>query len=157
MRSLPSNLKLKQEKTRKETLSKIQKTINELNAEGYLISIKDLIERTGYSRSLFSKPHVQELLKINEIGKYKKTKTIIEKVDESIKDKVFRLEDELLKKDSMINKLKMDNKEKVNLINELRIKLQEKIEECDILRGELHILMQKSKILGIDFKSKDNR
>ena len=154
MRELPYKLKQKQQKTKEETLFKIQKSINELNAEGYLITIKVLIDRTGYSRSLFSKLHVQELLKKNNIGKYKNTKTIIEKVDESIREKVFRLEKELIKANSKNDKLQNDNNEKIASINALKVKSQSKIEECEILRGQLHILMQKAKIFGLDMKIK---
>jgi hypothetical protein len=157
LRNLPNSLKLRQEKIREETLSKIQYFIDELNAEGYIITIKDLIDRTGYSRSLFQKPHVQELLKKNEIGKYRNTKIITEKVDESIREKAFRLEDELLKMNNKIEKLQQDKKENNGLINELKVKLHEKSEECEILRGELHILMQKAKILGFDLKLKENK
>ena len=152
MRKLPYNLIQKQQEIRGETLLIIQKSIDELSAEGYLIAIKDLIDRTGFSRSLFSKTHVQELLMKNKIGKYKNTKTIIEKVDEDIREKFFRLEKELINTKVKVENVKNDNEAKIAFINDLKVKMQEKIEECEILRGELHILMQKAKILGFDLK-----
>ncbi|MBU3154473.1 DUF6262 family protein [Clostridium estertheticum] len=157
MRKLPQNLIEKQEKIRTETLLIIQGSIDELNAEGYLITIKDLIERTKFSRSLFSKPHVQEILKKNKIGKYKNTKTINEKVDEDIREKSFRLEKELINAKVKIEKMKNDNEVKIASISNLKVKFHDKTEECEILRGELHILMQKAKILGFDLKLADSK
>lgn len=154
MRKLPLKLEEKQQKIKGETLLKIQKAIDELSAEGYLITIKDLIDTTGFSRSLFSKIHVKELLMENKIGKYKNTKTINQKVDEDIREKLFRLDKELINANRKIEKLKTDNEDKIVCINDLKVKMHDKTEECEILRGELHILMQKARILGFDLKLK---
>lgn len=53
-----------------------------------------------------------------------------------------------------IENLNNENKDKIALINELKLNLKSKTDECEILRGELHILMLKAKGLGIDFKVK---
>ena len=64
----PEQLAKYQDIRRKTTLVKIQAAIDELNAEGFIVNKKMLIERTGFSAALFSKRHVKELLKINKVG-----------------------------------------------------------------------------------------
>lgn len=59
---VPQALKDMQEMTRQNTINTVLKTIHELQAQGYAVKIKDLIEYTGFSRFPFGKPHVRELL-----------------------------------------------------------------------------------------------
>ncbi len=76
MKDISAALKEKQEQTRQGTIEKIQRAIIDLQAEGYLIGIKHLVERTGLSRSVFRKPHVQSILKENKIGIYRESKSV---------------------------------------------------------------------------------
>lgn len=77
MKDISNALREKQELTRQGTIEKIQNAINDLKAEGHLIGIKHLVDRTGLSRSVFRKPHVQRILKANKIGIYKESKTVV--------------------------------------------------------------------------------
>ena len=48
MRDISNALREKQELTRQGTIEKIQNAINDLKAEGHLIGIKHLVDRTVY-------------------------------------------------------------------------------------------------------------
>ncbi len=61
-RKLPKSLIEKQERTRNNTIEMITNAIIELEAQGYSIKIRDLIEVTGLSRSVFAKPHIRKVL-----------------------------------------------------------------------------------------------
>ena len=63
-RSVPNKLKEKQDKQRKDTIKKIEEAIEMLKDLGYhSITVSNLVTETGYARSTFSKPHVEEVLK----------------------------------------------------------------------------------------------
>jgi histidyl-tRNA synthetase len=72
MSKQPKQLLQKQEMQRQKTVNLIIRAISELKVEGYSIKINHLMEMTGLSRSVFSKPHVREILQNNGIG-YAKT------------------------------------------------------------------------------------
>lgn len=72
MKILPEGLKQKQENQKQKTSKLVQKAIDDLKAEGFMISIKSIVERTGLSRSVFNKPHIMETLKNNGIGVFSK-------------------------------------------------------------------------------------
>ena len=111
-RKLPDGLKKQQEERMKETLDKVQKAIDELTSEGYLISTKILIERTGLSRSTFSKEHVKNLLKANKIGKFKEVKVVTEDKEENYKNIASKYQTELLKSNKKVEKLEEELKKK---------------------------------------------
>ncbi len=154
MRDIPEELRKKQDAARQSTLDRIQSAINELNDEGYLITTKLLIERTGLARSTFSKPHVQELLKFSKIGKYKDTKTI-EKSNDNPQNTILRLENDLIKSKKTTEKLQQELSRKNNRISRLEEKLNDTTEECQLLRGQFHLLMQKAKLLGFELRLKE--
>lgn len=148
MRKLPENLINKQNQTKKNTLDKIQNAIDEIKAEGALVSTKKLIERTGLARSTFSKIHVKELLKENRVCQFKDRQVIAEEkygakaietlqseLDKAYK-KINKLTQELEKEKSKVTKLKFDN----NQLNE----------NYQLLLGKWHVLLKKAKIKGID-------
>jgi hypothetical protein len=60
----------------------VSKAINELRDEGYLVSIKLLVERTGLSRSVFRKEHIRQVLKECKIGIYAQRKTLFHNTDQ---------------------------------------------------------------------------
>jgi hypothetical protein len=68
MSKLPKGLTEKQEKERQKTINLVLRAIAGLKAEGYSVKIKDLIEATGLSRSVFAKPHIRKILVDNAIG-----------------------------------------------------------------------------------------
>jgi len=126
---VPQSLKDKQELTRQQTINAVIKAIHELNEQGYKIKIKDLMEYTGLSRSTFGKNHVREVLERYDIVEKKKIKEERVNSKESLSAEK-RLRKELKRKNERISKL-----------------LEEKTElkqECELLRGRLFLLMQKS-------------
>lgn len=58
MRKVPEQLAAKQETQRQKTINLVLRAIHDLNNEGYSIRIKDLMEITGLSRSVFAKLHI---------------------------------------------------------------------------------------------------
>lgn len=64
---LPKALEQKQELKRQETINRVLRAINEIKTQGGKITIKNLMEITGLSRSVFSKPHIRELLEKGNI------------------------------------------------------------------------------------------
>lgn len=59
---LPKTLFEKQELERQQTIDKIRRAIEDLEAEGCRINIKNLMAYSGLSRSVFAKPHVRTVL-----------------------------------------------------------------------------------------------
>jgi len=149
MKDIPDALKKKQSETRKKTMAKVNKAINELRKEGYLISIKLLVERTGLSRSVFRKEHIRRILKENKIGMYAERKTISNTANQSpvqFKNILKQLE----KANKKIDKLQMELSNKELQISKLNKSLSEKIDECELLRGEIFMMHKKALVKGID-------
>ena len=147
MKDISDALKEKQELARQGTIEKIQRAINDLQSEGYLIGTKHLVERTGLSRSVFRKPHVQNILKENKIGIYRESKTV-PKSDEDYRTLALAMEKELLRANNRIQKLEDDLKDRDRRIIRLTTNLEEKTDECEVLRGEIFIISKKVKIMG---------
>ncbi len=149
MKDISSELKEKQEQTRQGTIKKIQHAINDLQAKGYLIGIKHLVERTGLYRSVFRKPHVQKILKENKIEIYRESKTVPNS-DEDYRTLALTMEEELLRANHKIQKLEEELKDRDRRIARLTTSLEEKTNECKVLRGEIFSLSKKAKIIGAD-------
>lgn len=119
MKEIPIKLLEYQNQVRMETEQKVRCAIEELKAEGYTVRIKDLVEYTGLSRSVFAKPHIRKLLENYEIGNplritnKKEGSTRMEKMEERIK--------RLVEENTELKK------------------------ECELLRGRIFLLMQKEK------------
>jgi|GEM_PF-380299 len=148
MKDISDALKEKQEMARQRTIEKVQCAIKELQDEGYLIGIKHLVERTGLSRSVFRKPHVQKVLKENKIGIYRESKTV-PKSDEDYRTFALKMEKDLLRANNKIQRLEDDLKDRDRRIAKLTTNLAEKTNECALLRGEIFILSKKAKIMGL--------
>lgn len=128
MRKVPEQLASKQETQRQKTINLVLRAIHDLKNEGYSIKIKDLIEATGLSRSVFAKPHIRKLLTDNGIG-YTKTESSVPVLPTSRKQsQIANLKEKLAKKDEYIKKLVQENSA-----------LEQ---ECELLRGRLFLLMQ---------------
>jgi hypothetical protein len=126
---VPQSLIDKQELTRQQTIYAVIKAIHELQKQGYVIKIKDLMAYTGLSRSTFGKKHVREVLEGYDVVEKKKIKEEIVDSKESFSVEK-RLRKELKRKNERISKLIEENAE---------LK-----QECELLRGRLFLLMQKS-------------
>jgi hypothetical protein len=126
---VPQSLKEKQELMRQQTINAVIKAIHELQEQGYVIRIKDLMAYTGLSRSTFGKVHVREVLERYDVVEKKNIKE--ERVDS--KDSLSiekRLRKELKRKNERIGKLIEEN-------TELK-------QECELLRGRLFLMMQRN-------------
>lgn len=124
MSKLPEKLCEKQALQRQSTVNLVLRSIAELESEGYSIKIKDIIERTGLSRSVFAKAHVREILVSNGIVKGEQPAN-----NKSSLSRNTAHRDKLRKKDARIATLTSENEA-----------LQE---ECALLRGRLFLLMQR--------------
>lgn len=128
MGELPKALAQRQERQRQQSVNLVLRAITELSAEGHKIRIKDIIEYTGLSRSIFCKPHIRQILIDKGICKAKteapQPRTSVRKTQH-----LSKLEEKLRQKDDYIHKLRIEN--------------QELEEECALLRGKLFLLMQK--------------
>lgn len=126
---VPQSLKDKQELTRQQTINAVIKAIHELQEQGYVVKIKDLMEYTGLSRSTFGKVHVREVLERYDVVEKKEIKE--ERVDSKETLSVEkRLRKELKRKNERISKLMEEN---------TGLK-----QECELLRGRLFLLMQRN-------------
>ena len=118
---ISDGLKNSQELTRQHTINKVLRAISDLKAENKQITITNLIDYTELSLSVFSKPHIREILveygyentcSVNKTGGKKKSKNSV-----------------IEAKDMQIAKLKAQNAELER--------------ECELLRGRLFLVMQK--------------
>ena len=129
MRKVPEQLVAKQETQRQKTTNLVLRAIHDLKNEGYSIKIKDLMEATGLSRSVFAKPHIRKFLADNGIG-YTKAKPPVPIPPVSRKQsQITNLKEKLAQKDEYIKKLVEEN-------SDLK-------QECELLRGRLFLLMQR--------------
>ena len=138
MSKQPKQLLERQKMQRQKTINLVIRAISELKAEGYNIKIKDLMESTGLSRSVFSKPHVREILQSNGIGyaqaDFKMPSSSIPQPRKQ--SQITNLKSKLVKKDEYIANLTKENAALKS--------------ECELLRGRLFLLMQR---LQMDPKS----
>ena len=149
MKDIPDALKERQSKTRQKTVTEVNKAINELRNEGYLISLKLLVERTCLSRSVFRKEHIRQILKENKVGMYAERKTVSNNTDQSTVQ--FKsIQKQLEKNNNKIEKLLTELSSKQLQINNFQKSLSEKNDECELLRGEIFMLYKKALVKGID-------
>lgn len=148
MRVLPQKLKEKQKEAKEKTIRLVQETIDDLQAEGVIVTRKLLIERTGLSNSVFSKGHVKQVLEKNRVCQFAIKRKLTKSCLNSTKD----LELELAKAYKKIEKLEMILTDKSNVINKWKAAYYEMKEKNEILRGQLHILVQKAKMRGLDIE-----
>ena len=129
---LPKALSEKQEQTRQKTINKVLHALSELQAQGCRLSIKNLMEYTELSRSVFAKPHVRALLV--EYGHAFSHPDDPEATDEAPvpQTKEQKLRAEIRKKEKQLKRMRDEN-----------IALKG---ECELLRGRLFLLMQKQNL-----------
>lgn len=104
------------------------RAIHDLKAEGYEIKIKNLIEYTNLSRSVFSKPHVRKVLEEAGIIKDAEADETQKKATKKV-TQISNLKEKLLQKEEYIQRLISDN--------------EELAEANALLRGRLYLLMQR--------------
>ena len=146
-KKLNEKLKERHEELRKDTIEKISNAISDLDDEGYEITTKLLMERTGLSRSVFSKSHVVELLKEKQVGRFKNTKKL---QGEDLLQVNLGLQKDIKKYEIEILKLKNDLDKEIQKNMKLELKLGEQEEEILTLRGQLMNIYRKASIKGVD-------
>lgn len=129
---LPEKLSAKQEQTRQETINKVLHALSELQAQGCRLSIKNLMEYTGLSRSVFAKSHVRAVLSeyVAAFTRPEASATNEEPPANQMNEQ--KLRSEIRKKDTQIKRLREEN---------AALK-----EECELLRGRLFLLMQRQNL-----------
>ncbi|MEW9938132.1 DUF6262 family protein [Clostridium butyricum] len=142
MRELPNEIRDFQEKSKTTTIDKVQTAINDLQAEGFIVTRKLLLERTGLSNSVLSKPHIKDVLKENRVCQYAVKRKI---KAEGNADILL----ELNKSNKKIESLEEKVKDLENKLNKEKVAYYEMKEDNEILRGKLHLLKQKAKLKGI--------
>lgn len=130
-KKLPQPLVEKQERTRNNTIEIVTNAIIELEAQGYRIKIRDLMEATGLSRSVFAKPHIRKVLVEYGISKPDWIET-----PPTSKRKSRDTATLLAEKDGYIQRLLAENEQMKY--------------EIELLRGEIHLLMHKVAAAGGD-------
>lgn len=151
-RELSEGLKKKQEMQKQKTLDELKNAIDTLRQIGYEnISISNLVAETNLARSTLSKPHVQELLKREKIGKYRDVKTIItdnqSKNDKQSRDELEkRLNNALIK----IQKLELELASTNGKLKEEKlISLQKNLDNKD-LASKFQAMYEKVIAMGIE-------
>jgi len=129
MNKLPEGLSAQQQKKRDDTALVIRKAMDDITAEGAMLSIKRISEYSGLSRSVFSKPHVKAVLTEYGVGENKPAND----------KKIASGEEDSAKQDGGNN-----------VIKRLRGELERKTLECELLRGKLHTLAQRCRIKGVE-------
>ena len=130
-RKLPKSLIEKQARTRNNTIEMVTSAIIELEAQGYRIKIRDLIEATGLSRSVFAKPHIRKVLVEYGISKPDWIESSPARKKESRDIATL-----LAEKDGYIQRLLTENEQMKY--------------EIELLRGKIHLLMHKVAAAGGD-------
>lgn len=126
---IPVELLQKQEQQRQTTVNIVLHAISELKEEGHKIRIKDLIDYTNLSRSVFSKKHIRAVLIRQGIVTEKDRESTQIGSNQSSKE---RLKQKLTEKDLRIHQLTAENASLKN--------------ECEVLRGKLFLLMQRQSL-----------
>ena len=129
MSKLSKNLLDRQEMQRQKTINIVLRAIAELKAEHYSIKIKDLLDYTGLSRSVFSKPHIRSILAVSGITKGKDYTHSKMKKPTNRSTQICNLKKKILQKEEYILKLTSENEVLKS--------------ECTLLRGRLYLLIQR--------------
>jgi len=126
---VPKELIARQEHQRQTTVNIVLRAISELRAEGHRLTIKNLMDYTGLSRSVFGKKHIRAVLVGQGIVAAKACET------EGTPPKLTaqqRMKQKLEEKDQQIRRLTEENTALKS--------------ECEMLRGKLFLLMQRQSL-----------
>lgn len=129
MSKLSKNLLDRQEMQRQKTINIVLRAVAELKAERYSIKIKDLLDYTGLSHSVFSKPHIRSILEVSGITKRKDDTLSNMKKPTNRSTQICNLNKKVHQKEEYILKLTSENEVLKG--------------ECALLRGRLYLLMQR--------------
>lgn len=130
MTEFTNALALRQEQQRQKSINLVLRAIADLSVEGHRIRIKDLMEYTGLSRSVFAKPHIRRILIEKGLCAAPAADDIAQKAPTNKATRMSNLEKKLRQKDEYIQRLVAEN-------GALK-------DECALLRGKLFLLMQRT-------------
>lgn len=122
---VPKELQAKQEQQRQTTVNTVLRAISELRSEGHQLTIKNLMEYTGLSRSVFAKKHIRTVL-----------------VNQGIVATNIECSGQMPSKPSAKQQVKQKLAEKDRQILRLTEENTTLKGECELLRGRLFLLMQ---------------
>lgn len=148
-RKLNEGLKKKQETIKQETVQSVEKAIIELKEEGFEISTKLLMERTGFSRTLFGKEHVLNMLKKYEVCRYKNIKKVSKDSDKNYTIDLERQVKDLSRELEKIKKT-LDSATRRNI--KLEVEVRDLKDTNELLRGQLKLNYEKALEHGIDLE-----
>lgn len=141
------------EQLKEETIQKIQEAIDMLQAEGREIKRKDIIEITGLSSAVLSKPHSKEVFKKNKVMMFAGEKVSAEELPD--KYVILQKENSSLKKE--IQKFENKNHNNEVAISYLKEKIDKQKDEYNILNnkyerllGKFQMLLDKAERVGIN-------
>lgn len=153
-KDLPSKLVERQEQAREDSKQKVTDAIETLKAIGYEnISISMLVKETGLSRSIFSKPHIEEVLKKFKVGKFRENKVIVEAMQiANQKQLCEELEKKLANANNKIQKLESLLQTRTNELNKAKIEIAQSKQQLEITVGNFQALYDKLIAMGIEIK-----
>lgn len=146
-KTIPENLKEKQEKQKLDTINKIQNAIDVIQEEGGIVTKKKLIEMTSLSNATFSKPHVKEVLKANKVCQFKNIKQIIKNNDEALTEQLYLKISKLERENNLLNS-KLQDKEII--ISKIKNDYEELKKDYDVILGKIHFILRKIDERDID-------
>jgi hypothetical protein len=126
---VPKELIARQERQRQTTVNTVLRVISELKAEGHRLTIKNLMDYTGLSRSVFSKKHIRAVLVSQGIVAAEACGAESAPPKSSANQRMKR---KLEEKDQQIRRLTEENAALKS--------------ECELLRGKLFLLMQRQSL-----------
>lgn len=148
-RKLNEGLKERQESLRQETCEAIENAIIELMEEGFEVSTKLLMERTGLSRPVFGKEHALKILKKYRVCRFKDLKMVSKDNDKNyivdLEKQVRSLTRECDKANEMLSSAIKRN-------TKLELEVADLKETNEILRGQLKTYYEKALSFGIDLE-----
>ena len=126
---VPKELIARQEHQRQTTVNTVLRAISELRAEGHRLTIKNLMDYTGLSRSVFGKKHIRAVLVGQGIVASEACGAERTPPESTAKQ---RMKQKLEEKDQQIRRLTEENTALKS--------------ECELLRGKLFLLMQRQSL-----------
>lgn len=151
-KKLNDGLKSRQEMIKNKTVKAVEEAIVDLMEEGAVVSTKLLMERTGFSRPVFGKTHVLEVLKKYGVCRYRNIKNISKESDKNYVVDLERQIKELIRELDKSRKT-LDSAIKRNI--KLEVEIKDLKDTNELLRGQLLLNYEKALEHGLDFE-KDN-
>lgn len=116
---------------KQETIGKVQSAIDIIKEQGRVVTRKALLEESGVSSAVLSKPYIKEILKQNNVLMYEK-KVLSQEIGIDSYKLLLQENDSLKKQIQKLEHQKIDIEIGINNKNQLLEKEQERYNELDI-------------------------